>query len=445
MPRLYHSPSSIKLGMRCRSAWARDYLLGLRAPRVTWAQIANKPNHPQRGAALGVAVHAVYEAWYTPGGAPKWDDHPGQVALSGAHLIPHPSKCEHVYSEGPIGRELLPADAKRDAHSPDRVLRVDGIPWGGFRDLLAHAPDEWARLDVKHNDGWGLVDYKSTGSIEKWALDADALAADLQANVYAIDVCELLGLSWIPGRWLYLETTAARRISVARDVRLELSRAHDIVGAANNVARELDTLHDAYHAGLLEIDRDVPKNAGACNDYRGCHHHRSRGGGCDAKAPPIMRLKRNVGGTLMALNPSLVKKQQDIANAASAAPMAAPVEANDAAEAPAADAEIKEQLRELAAEPVAQAPAATSAAKRETTRTQPKPAAKAAPLKGMRVDLAQPFTLAFEGGQLSADVLTLTKVVPAIGAARYELSQGDFAIEAEAGSLAVLLALLPAA
>lgn len=444
MPRPYHSPSSIKLAQRCRSAWARDYLLGLRAPRVTWDAIASKPNHPQRGPALGVAVHAVYEAWYTPGETPVWDDLPGQIALSGAHLLPHPSKCTVVHSEGPIGRELLPASAERDVHSPDRVLRVDGVPWGGFRDLLANAPEEWARLGVKHNDGWGLVDYKSTGSVDKWAVPpyvhehgklVGGLALDLQANVYAIDACELVGLDWIPGRWLYLETTAARRRAEPRDVRLELSRARDVVGVANLLARELDMLHDAYHSGSLEIER-VPKNMGACNDYRGCHHHVSRGGGCNAKPQPIMRLRRNVTGgeIIMPLNPALVKKQV----AAAAADTDAPP---DGRMADAADAQA-EAPEPTPVQTTIVAPA--NAGKRATTA---KAAAPKAASRGMRLDLTQPFTLVFDEKKLSADADTLAKIVPALGASDYELSQGAFAVRADADSLAALLSLvlMPAA
>jgi hypothetical protein len=435
MPRPYHSPSSVKLARRCLSAWAREYLLNIREPRVLWKDIAGKPNHRQRGPALGVAVHEVYESWYTPGGEPVWTDFPGQIALSGAHLIPHPSRCAEVSPEGEIGTELIvPA---LGPNRPTTVLRVDGVPWSGFRDLLANAPDEWARLGVAHNDGWGLVDYKSTGSITKWALAPADLLADLQANTYTIDVCERLGLTWIPGRWLYLETTAARRHAEPRDVPLVLSRAYDVVGEANILARELDTLHDAWESNGLEIER-VPKNVGACNDYRGCAHHVSRGGGCNAKPPPIMRLKRKE--EIMPLNPALVKKQQDLA--AQKAPPPATDAPVDAAE-PAAEPATTPVQPDGVTATDGQARVGVSG-RVQPARAQSKPApAKAkgpAPL-----DLAQPFTLEFIGGQLSADVLTLTKVVPAIGAERYTLSQNDFAIDADATSLALLLAALPAA
>jgi hypothetical protein len=437
--RLYHSPSSYSKGLDCQTAFVLEYFEGKRPPRVTWDEIKDNPNHEQRGSALGVAIHAVLEAWQTPGGEPDWTGLPGKVALSATRLIPQPDRVLKRYTEGGIGRAPMPPGA--DEHAPTTRLSVDGVWWAGYRDLLVSAPAEFKRLGIHAPDGWVLYDYKSTRSIDQWALDPDELLVDVQANVYAVDVCELLGLTRIPGVWVYAETLAKRR-EETREVMLELSRARDVMGEANIFARQLDALADAWQKGGVQL-KDVPRNVESCGKYRGCPHHPSRGGTCPVeRGPTLVKLRRKAARTeveqhQMALPASVLKRQAE-AKAAAEAAASGGGGAETATETEAPDGDVPQEGAALGAETPAVAP---------VTRITPvaKPAAKVTTrAKGSAgFDSAGPFGLEFEGGSLTGDVRTLRKVVPALGAASYILSQGKgLALAGDAVSIGALLEML---
>ncbi len=319
MARPYHSASSIALVKRCQHAAALQYIAGIREPEVPWAAIESGAAHTsrQRSTALGKAMHTVGERWYAqaPGMAPDWHSLPGEIFLSGAHLLPHPERCHAVHVEQPIGHVPLPA---LGPGKPTLALDVHGVRWAGFKDLLTSAPGEFIRLKLDCPDGWLLTDYKSTGSIERYALTPDALEVDTQASLYAIDVCLRLRLDEIPARWVYFETKKVRRAAPV-DARLTLARALDVLGPLAELAREFD---------LIERVEDAPKNPLACGDYGGCPHHVTAGGPCDARrstgALIQARVKRTDTG--MAI-PANVQAKLDALNAKKAAPAAAPVKA----------------------------------------------------------------------------------------------------------------------
>lgn len=295
MPRAFHSASSIALGARCRHAWALRYIAGIRDPEITWDDvIAGKPyTNRQRSTALGKAVHAVNEAWQR-GDPVDWRGLPGEIALSGAHLIPHPSEALDVHVETGIG--LVPLPPREGNEGPDTALNVHGVLWVGYRDLLT-LPSAAAAKRLGVLPHWLLVDYKTTASIERYALTPAELARDVQANLYAIDVCDGFALDAIQARWVYYESKRVRRAE-ARDVIIRRDDALAVLEPAAVLARELDAIPDVASA---------PKNPLACGDYGGCPHHVSVGGPCDARrsigALIQARVKKQVN--TMALSPEV--------------------------------------------------------------------------------------------------------------------------------------------
>jgi hypothetical protein len=323
LPRPYHSPSSIKLANRCEYAWALRYIEGRRPPD-TEAQ------------ARGKAVHATLETWYLAAKEPDWQSFAGQIAHSGAHLLPHPEQCEAVHVERGIGTTPLvlhyhgeskdywvrptfepgakvanvTGDAQHTAAArakgvPLTALDIGGVRWAGFIDLLAKPmTTESRRLGLPR--GWLMADYKSSANIGRYALTPAELRADVQANLYAIDACERLDLDAIPARWLYLETKRVRRAK-AVDVTLHRDDALQVIEPCNTRARELDSLTEV---------RAATKNPRACGDYgRTCEYHKSIGGPCDAR--------RSVGSLVqvrvkkvepMPLDPKLRARFQGLAN-----------------------------------------------------------------------------------------------------------------------------------
>ncbi len=273
MPRPYHSPSSIATGRRCRRAWAYTYIAGIRDPEVpwneAWAHALPADVSPRtRSTALGKAMHAVGEAWYRHEPV-AWTTYPAQIFLSGAHLLPHPERVTWAHVERPIG--TLAHTMPVGEHAPPTVIEVHGVRFAGYKDLVACAPQEHARLDIDASTV--LYDYKSTASIARYALTPDALAADVQCNLYALDTMDVLGVDAVAARWVYFETKRKRQAAPV-DVRVTRANALRVLEPAAELARELDAI-DA-------VD-DATPNPDACEDYGGCTFHVSRGGPCNAR------------------------------------------------------------------------------------------------------------------------------------------------------------------
>lgn len=298
MPRPYHSPSSIALGLRCRRAWAYHYIAGLREPAVPWREEMALPRWDhgkgkfvlpdgtfvtaaQRGAALGGAMHEIGESYLLSKGRIDWHSFPGQVFQSGKHHLPHPEKILSKEIETPIGRVPLvkrPGKPKHD-REPTVALLVHGVRWAGYKDGLIHAPDEWRRLGVVTTRPV-TIDYKSTSNIAEHALTSAELADDVQASLYAIDYCEATGDTAAQMRWIYFEAKKIRR-SLPVDTLITLNRAYGTLSHCADLARELDT--------ITRVE-DAPQNPEACCDYGppdriNCRFHRVNGGLCNARRP----------------------------------------------------------------------------------------------------------------------------------------------------------------
>jgi hypothetical protein len=326
MPRPYHSPSSIALGLTCKRAWALQYIDGLRDPNLEWREAytdlvwdfaancfvlpstGEKVSAAQRGSALGGALHLTAERWYeshfwhaplAPAQRPDWDWFPGQVLASGKHLLPEPSKIERVIIEQAIGDVPLPKRERRHERDPDTAISVGGVLWAGYMDLEAHGRTELERLGMVAPDGVAIIDYKTTSKVEEYALTRAELLTDPQAALYAIVACKKLGLRSVPERWVYFESKKRRR-ALAIDVTAELSRAEDVMGPCADLARELD---------MITRSEDAPQNPLACNKYGNpdrinCRHHVSNGGTCDVK-------RRRFGALIQ-----LTRKKEEIVMAA---------------------------------------------------------------------------------------------------------------------------------
>lgn len=348
--------------MRCPRAWALCYIAGIRAPEFAWDDSAAPVR--ARAPALGKAAHAVFESWQRGAANVNWRDLPGQVALSGAHHVPHPDRVHEARVEAPIGNAPLPP--RPDSPDAPRVAyELHGVLWAGFRDLLVSAPGEFVRLGIDAPDGWVLYDYKTTANIEQYALSPAELATDPQACLYVAATCDELGLDELPVRWLYLETKK-RRASLPVDACIRAHDAKNVMVEYAVKARELDQITSVDAADM---------NAGACGEYGGCYYHVSNGGPCNAR--------RSIGGLIqarvpkkdtssMALDPEALSKfasfKSKNGSAAPASEPEAPTEKAAASEAPAAP--VKTRAPRKASAPVGGTAAKIASLSEELVKAQ---------------------------------------------------------------------------
>lgn len=346
-----HSASSIALGGRCRRAWAYRYIANLRDADVPWAAIMRgaPATSRQRSCALGSAVHATIERWYGFGGddpraegagapgRPNWEWYPGQVARAGLALLPDPAACRAVVVE---------SKAIIDAH---------GVRWTTVPDLVAlPTEDESERLGVR--GGWLLVDHKTSSNPGRYALNAERLHDDVQANLYALRVAQDRRLDGVPARWIYYDTTpavgtrheprVARGRAFAVDTVIDRDQALHRLEAPAALARELDA---------IERVADAPMNLDACRDYGGCPFHKSAGGPCDARRSIAAFVSaRTSKGTMTKeeLQAKFAAATAATATAPASAPTPAPAEAAPPAAAPRPRGRPRKEAPEPEPEPV---------------------------------------------------------------------------------------------
>ena len=344
MTRPYHSASSIKLGQRCKRAWAYCYIDGLRDIEVPWSEIeAGLIVLPRvRSLSLGKAVHAVGEAHYKHQ-TPRWESLPGQIFASGLGLLPHVEESNAIEVEQAIGNPASPNGL---------ALKACGVLWVGFRDLLVDALQ---------------IDYKTTSNIAKWALTPEQLHNDLQCALYTLDLAQRLNIYEIKSRWVYMETKAIRR-AMSVDTAMSLDHALSVIEPAAQLAHELDT---------LERSADAPQNTHACYDYAGCQYHRSVGGPCDAQRSLTAFFTQKEGTRKMPIDASATAKlPQDLVNRFAA--IKAPTATTAPTTAPAFGAAPAAQPAPTEAAPAPTFGAATPAP------AQPAPAETPAPAKRTR-------------------------------------------------------------
>jgi hypothetical protein len=317
--RPYHSASSLALGERCQHAWGLHYLDDIVEPPIAWDDIEAKrvlvgdvtrtpcqqcyspslhldaaqavavclrcgnetpwASPRQRGASIGSAMHALFEAWYR-GQSVDWTSTVGQIATAGVRHLPAPDRCHRVEVEASIGIEPTGLD-----RSPTR-MQVHGVWLAGFRDLLAWPfDDEATRLGLQTRSPI-LFDYKGTSDIAKWAKDIATLTQDTAANAYALDVMLRYRLDQLQCRWVYFQTKGPHAAAPV-DFVITLEGARAALREPCRLARELDQ---------LQSSAESPRSPMRCTDYLmpdrrsggwtgGCEYHCTVGGPCDQLRP----------------------------------------------------------------------------------------------------------------------------------------------------------------
>jgi len=282
---MHHSPSSLSTAANCERKWWYDHVERRREPDVTWAQIEaagadwQKIATPrQRSAARGTDVHAILEEYYR-GGSPNWSTPNGQIAMAARAHLPARELCREVRIERSIGDTPYPS-----ADEPDRTcLMVDGIRLLGYIDLEARLDPSGAEvlrlgLDssaLRMSGGWVTIDYKTSKSVERYALTPEKAAEDPQGIIYSVDGMLRPGfpVGLRPVRWVYTQTEG-RPFAKPVDVVFEYVQAR----------RHLDVL--VSRARNLESKTTVDQcttNTSHCGEYGGCPHHTSKGGPCTAR------------------------------------------------------------------------------------------------------------------------------------------------------------------
>lgn len=321
-PRLNYKPheqwsaSGLALDAACRRSYGLRYLEGRKEVELTWPDAEKLPEPPKatRGAsalekkrakaarkawnkvrrpALGKAGHAVIEGYFAqqvPGywHAPMpWIDlgeafasRPGQVVLPGLVHLPHPSECLAVRIEEALDLDFGFLDPATAA-----LLAGDPLRFSGFKDLVTETPcaGQWPESVVGIHVH--LYDHKTTYDFA-WVKTAAELADDPQANLYALNVCQLYGLDAVDCTWVYYRTEGS---PAAHPVHFTITRAAAEAFVARLVVQALElravmracpAAPEARHLYVMQL----PANTDSCDDFGGRDCHASRGGPCDAKA-----------------------------------------------------------------------------------------------------------------------------------------------------------------
>jgi hypothetical protein len=255
----------VDLGRRCPRAWWYRYVEGRRRPEPEWSESLKGRD---RSLALGKALHATLESYFTPGGQPDWLWFPGQVAASGVGLLPPqhaPVAVEAGIGSRGTGVSIGPGHDGRERFT----VTIAGVPWLGYKDLTDLSGSAVC------GDRPALYDYKSTKSIDRYAKSAAELSQDLQANLYAYDTMTELRVDELSCRWVYFETDRKRRAE-PRDFIVRKPEALAVIESAAEVAKALD---------LIDTIDKAPMNVSACAEYGGCEFHEKAGGPCCASVP----------------------------------------------------------------------------------------------------------------------------------------------------------------
>jgi hypothetical protein len=287
LPRHYHSPSSAKLGSRCRRAWAYRYVAKLVPEDPTWAQIESGlvvPVGGERSRALGKEVHARVEshvgiALGREDLAPaEFESLPGRMAHEAIAYLPAFDRIAGV--EVPIGSGApLVVSAKRPEGPDLPTFEVHGIKWAGLIDILEH----------HEPGGLPLVrDWKTSSDPKKWALRGEALRSDWQANLYALWAAVYFDVEASRLGWTYIASREPIR-SFESPATLSREHASRTLEEPADLCRELDEIEDVELA---------PLNTEACTDYAphgqtyGCKYHHALGGPCPARVSFATRYRR---------------------------------------------------------------------------------------------------------------------------------------------------------
>jgi hypothetical protein len=259
-----NSASQVENYLTCARKWFLDSVLRLKGPQ--------KPS-----AALGSRAHEISEAWLKHGVEPdgaeciRWTNtskagktyevvkYPGQIFMNGVHLLPRPGT---VIVEGRF-KTALPS----------------GRVFSGARD----------QLGIVNGRAW-VGDNKNVSS-PMWALTADELHTNVQAQIYFYDVLTRYGVDEVDGQWTYFLTdespnppkkewsTREQRAKWAAWVKAGRLLAWPVKVTAKRlpVLKQIAVI-DQHAACMDELRlnvtnaQDVEPNTSGCDAYGGCTH-----------------------------------------------------------------------------------------------------------------------------------------------------------------------------
>ena len=151
-----------------------------------------------------------------------------------------------------------------------------GSEWGygGTVDLTVPPPPDAGHFGWQ---GWTIVDYKSTSSIEKWAKTAAVLRTDAQPIVYGFEFyARHPEVDTVRFLWLYVERESRKTLPV----QIFLTRS-EVVRGAMRLRRDIDRMRGIrYGAPELGVHTEktiayvnsLPYNSSACGAFGGCEY-----------------------------------------------------------------------------------------------------------------------------------------------------------------------------
>lgn len=235
------SASAITKWRQCNRAYGYTYVLGQRAPAGA-------------GAALGTAIHKELETWLLQKTVPE-----NKFARSLTALGPHPDH-PNLHIEKPL-RLLFPVGAAR-----------------GFIDIFIPEPDP--KFLPK---GWkwspdipSVHDWKSTASIDKYALTEDELLGNVQGILYGIEArafvaktrkVKLTDIPEVDLSWNYSSTKGKRH---EKAVRVRQTLAH-VDEHLPGILSDAEAMRAAKFAGPESLN-DLDGNLDQCDAFGGCPH-----------------------------------------------------------------------------------------------------------------------------------------------------------------------------
>lgn len=227
------SPSQISTYLECHRKWGFRRLDRLKA-------IA----HPS--AQLGSEGHSQLEAYQLTGKQIDFTLPSGNIIAAGLHYVPPPM------TKGLIVERLF------RFQSP----RTDFV-YLGKKDLEVPPGIELIPLMISGTNP-GVVDWKTTSSIDKYAKDEDALRFDPQQTIYAFDSMARYETPRVDMRWLYFQTKGAKKAEL-RKYQATSAEAVKVFAAIEQIAMPMARAIDDKKKAL-----DLIANPKACDMYGGC-------------------------------------------------------------------------------------------------------------------------------------------------------------------------------
>jgi hypothetical protein len=355
------SASQVSTFELCARKWAFGTIEGLRPP-------------PNRFAAFGTAVHSHVQEWFERRLVPPVATPEGRAAAAIIRHLPPPQ---------------TPGIACEEEINPT----IGGVPFKGFVDFRIDAPTPFVADHKTTSDlAWAptpfVADHKTTSDLA-WALDADDLAGDVQASLYAFDTMRRLDVQAVDLQWTYAERASAKTKVVARRVTLA-----DIGPRINRTAETVKTMQQIFDAAPAALE--VPYDAAGCEAFGGCPFRERCNLSPTERIQSVMSQENQHSAFLAKL-----RAKREGTNGAPVTPAAPaqnaaqqPVNPPDAPEpARAAEEPVKAASAPAAPAPAVVEPDADAEVKRRTFR-QPKAPPASPPLVAALAALPVPATLA---------------------------------------------------